>query len=72
MKKLQKMSFYAEVAENLNKSGYEPFAAKKWNVPLIQRVIYRKSNDQVVLQEITRLAKEYKSKGYEIPSIINS
>lgn len=63
------MSFYAEVAKRLNEKGVLPFSAREWNVPLIQRVIYGKSNDQKAQNEIQALAKEYRERGYEIPKL---
>ena len=46
------MELYAEVAYNLNKKGILPFAAREYNTPLIQRVVYGRVKDKDVMNEL--------------------
>lgn len=67
--KVKKMSFYAQVAQRLNEKGVLPFSAREWNVPLVQRVIYGKSKDKEAINAIQEVAKEFASKGIQIPKL---
>lgn len=52
------MTLYQQVAENLNKKGYQPFSAREWKAHNVQSIVSRKLDDKVVWDEIQRVSTE--------------
>jgi len=56
--KIKKMTLYQQVADNLNKKGYQPFSAREWKAHNVQSIVSRKLEDKVVWKEIEKVSKQ--------------
>jgi len=56
--KIKKMSLYQQVADNLNKMGYQPFSAREWKAHNVQSIVSRKLDNKIVWDEIRKVSTE--------------